>query len=337
MFIPPLNGSLAKATQHYLYERLRDPQRGWCVRRLCYWRCLGVRCVLAHSGPKHAGHTSRTRAPRRGATLSTAQILSTLFLCAAARCHVRCYTPRKRLAVQRVKFEALWRLRECIHDVQGLSLNDDTTTDEELAAFLSCCPNVTELSAFGCGYLTFARASISRFPITSLNASGCLAITNESMKEILHCPLTALDVSGCEAVTDNGLKDISRCPLASLNLSWCSITDNSLKEISRCPLTSLNLLCCSTITNRGLKEVSRCPLTSLDLSFVTGITDEGFKEISRCPLTALDLSYCSITNNGLKEISRCPLSALDVSGCKAITNEAVNDFSRYLPHCTVLH
>ena len=46
-----------------------------------------------------------------------------VFVC-PQRCHVRCYTPRKRLAVLHVKFEALWRLRECIHEVQGLSLSE---------------------------------------------------------------------------------------------------------------------------------------------------------------------------------------------------------------------
>ena len=250
-----------------------------------------------------------------------------VFVCRGG-CHVRCYTPRKRLAVQRVKFEALWRLRECIHEVQGLSLSDCTITDKELAALLPCCPNVSELSTNYCNQLTFACTAISRFPITSLIVCG--PISDQGMKEISRCPLTKLHLSDYKAVTDKGLKELSRCPLTTLRLSWCgAITNKGLKEISRCPLTSLNLMCCSAITENGLKELSRCPLTSLDLSFLNGITDEALKEVSRCPLTSLSLSWCrAITNNGLKELSRCPLTALSVVSCGAITNEGLKEISR---------
>ena len=248
-------------------------------------------------------------------------------------CHVRCYTPRKRLAVQGVKFEALWRLRERIHDVQGLSLNSCTFTDEELAALLPHCPNVSELSTCGCTRLTFACTAISRFPITSLNVCGCAAISDQAMKEISRCPLTTLQLSDCKAVTDKGLKELSRCPLTTLRLSWCgAITNKGLKELSRCPLTTLKVECCNAITDIGLGEISRCPLTSLDLSFLNGVTDEGLKEISRCPLTTLSLSWCSaITTSGLKELSRCPLTALSVASCSAITNEGLKEVSRCLP------
>ena len=92
-------------------------------------------------------------------------------------CHVRCYMPRKGLAVQCVKFEAMWRLRECIHSVEVLSLNECTIIDDELAVLLSCCPNVTELDVVSCPSLTDAcTAAISRCPITSLNISGCSQI-----------------------------------------------------------------------------------------------------------------------------------------------------------------
>ena len=42
-----------------------------------------------------------------------------VFVC-SHECHVRCYMPRKRLAVQRVKFVALRRFRACIHDLLEL-------------------------------------------------------------------------------------------------------------------------------------------------------------------------------------------------------------------------
>ena len=254
-----------------------------------------------------------------------------VFVCPRG-CHVRCYTPRKRLAVQGVKFEALWRLRECIHEVQGLTLIDCAFTDKELAALLPYCPNVSELSTRGCRRLTFACTAISRSPLTSLIVCGG-AISNQGMKEISRCPLATLHLVDCDAVTDKGLKEVSRCPLAELRLSFCgAITNSGLKELSRCPLTALSVACCSAITDHGLKELSRCPLTKLDLSFLNGITDEAFKEISRCPLTSLSLSSCrAITSSGLKELSRCPLTALSVVSCSAITNEALKEVSRCLP------
>ena len=133
-----------------------------------------------------------------------------VFVCRRG-CHLRCYTPRKRLAVKRVKFEAIQRLRACIHNLQGLSIKDSvTTTNDELAALLSFCPNITELGIGNCETLTDAcTTAISRYPITSL------------------------DISDCSALLDSGLKEISRCPIAALNLGWCrGITDAGLKEIS---------------------------------------------------------------------------------------------------------
>ena len=168
-------------------------------------------------------------------------------------CHVRCYTPRKRLAVQRVKFEAMWRLRECIHSVQALSLSVSRTTDDELAALLSCCPNVTGLDVCNCPSLTdTCTTAISRCPITSLNMSGCSKISDRGAKELSRLALTTLSLSKCD-VGDNGLKEISRCPLTALNLRHCAISDNGLKEISRCPLTALDLRHCM-ISDNGLKR-----------------------------------------------------------------------------------
>ena len=259
-----------------------------------------------------------------------------VFLC-RNECHIRCYTPRQQLTVEFATFEGMWRLRDCIRDLQELHLPSSTITNEEFAALLPCCPNVTVLTLYHCKHLTdVCTAAISRCPITSLDM-GFLrkvdAFTDNGLKKISRCPLTTLnigltelDLSGCK-ITDSGLKEISRCPLTKLDLFSCSaITAAGLKEISRCPLTNLNLRLCSAITDDGLKEISRCPLTMLDLG-ATAVTGSGLKEIFQCPLTTLSLHKCDVTDCG-DEISRCPLTKLELSLCGGITTDLYKGISR---------
>ena len=106
-------------------------------------------------------------------------------------CHIRCYTPRKRLTVQGVKFEAVWRLHDYIHHLKELSLISSATISEDgLMKLLSRGTNVTKLDISDCYNLTDACATtLSRLPLNSLNISGCSATTDRGLKEISRCPL----------------------------------------------------------------------------------------------------------------------------------------------------
>ena len=266
------------------------------------------------------------------------KFVDAVFVCRRG-CHIRCYTPRKQLALEHLKFDAVWHLRECIHSVQELSLSECAITGAELTALLSFCPNRLHLPD---------RGAVQSLHVTGLQTKS---IHDHPLKNVSHCALTALDLSRCHSITDSGLKVISCCPLTSLNLSHCYITDLGLKEISQCPLITLTLVQCYKITDVGLKEVSRCPLTTLDACGCIKIDrclkelcccplttlglcgcylrDEDLKEISRCQLTTLDLSKnCSVTGKGLKEISRCPLTTLVLSYCNRVADDGLQEISR---------
>ena len=258
-----------------------------------------------------------------------------VFVCPRG-CHVRCYTPRRQLTVACVKFEALWRLRESIHNLQRLSLSDLAINDDELAALLSCCSNLTELDLNYCRYLTSGcMTAMSRCPITSLKVRGCNGIFDLGLKEISRCSfhnlqqlflrdlfitdaelaallsccpdVTELRTCNCKQLTDACMTAISQCLITSIDLSGCDqISDLGLKKIARCPISTVSLCACTAITNNGLKEISRCPIRAVNLFACTAISDSGLKEISRCPLTALNLRNCiNISDSGLEEISCC--------------------------------
>ena len=169
---------------------------------------------------------------------------------------------RKRLAVEKITFEAMWRLRESIHCLEELSVSDIAIQDDELALLLPCCPNVTRIGISCCHSLTTLKGA-ARCPLTALDLSNCSSIVDGGLKEISHCPLTNLNLSCCFATTDGGMKEISRCPLTTLDLCgwqlhkrlwverdlWLPVARSQRSNLSRC----------RAITDTALKELASLP------------------------------------------------------------------------------
>ena len=156
--------------------------------------------------------------------------------------------------------------------------------------------DVTELY---CSYSISVYGKSYYNQLTSLNASGCSALTS------LNCSknqLASLDVSGCTALTK---LDCNENQLTSLNVSSCT----ALTELS-CrynQLTSLNASGCTALTELDCQDNR---LTSLNVSSCTALTK---LDCSNNKLSSLDL----LQSRTLTELdcSRNKLETLDLSAC----------------------
>ncbi|WP_455773036.1 leucine-rich repeat domain-containing protein [Porphyromonas asaccharolytica] len=136
---------------------------------------------------------------------------------------------------------------------------------------------LTSLNASGCSALTSLNCSKNQ--LASLDLSGCTALTK------LNCysnQLTSLDVSGCTALTK---LDCRYNQLTSLNASGCT----ALTELdcSNNQLSSLDLSQDSALTKL---DCSKNQLSSLDLSQNSTLTE---LDCSRNKLETLNLSACT--------------------------------------------
>ena len=136
---------------------------------------------------------------------------------------------------------------------------------------------LTSLNASGCSALTSLNCSKNQ--LASLDLSGCTALTK------LNCysnQLTNLDVSGCTALTK---LDCRYNQLTSLNASGCT----ALTELdcSNNQLSSLDLSQDSALTKL---DCSKNQLSSLDLSQNSTLTE---LDCSRNKLGTLNLSACT--------------------------------------------
>ena len=155
--------------------------------------------------------------------------------------------------------------------------------------------NVTELSC--------ENYNLDRGQLTSLNASGCTALTKLNCSEN---QLTSLDVSGCTALTT---LSCSENQLTSLDISGC--TALTTLSCSSNQLTSLEVSGCTSLTKLNCWGNK---LTSLDVSGCTALTT---LYCSSNQLTSLDVSGCIALE--FINCERNQLISLDVSGCTALT------------------
>ena len=139
--------------------------------------------------------------------------------------------------------------------------------------------------------------------LTSLNASGCTALTE------LYCSenqLTSLDLSQNTALT--------KLVCSSNQLTSLDLSQNTALTTLNCSenrLTSLDVSGCTALTEL---YCSYNQLTSLDVSGCTALTE---LDCSNNKLTSLDVTDCtSLTKLNCKSNQ---LTSLDVSGCTALT------------------
>lgn len=199
---------------------------------------------------------------------------------------------------------------------------------------------------------------LSSHPLTSLNLTGS-QVSDNDLSHLGGLPLTDLNLSCCLTLTDTGLQHLIRLSLATLNLNWCSLlSDNGLRHLANMPLTKLSLSHCTNITNGGLQHLTLMPLTTLSLSGCYCITDEGLQTLTNLPLTnldvsgclrlldislsrfrlkSLDISKCFLTDAGLQSLSQSSpaLTSLSVSHCQGITDAGLSTLAQ-LP-LTLLH
>ena len=177
---------------------------------------------------------------------------------------------------------------------QTVTIRGDVTT------LYSRYNQLTSLNASGCTALTELDCCSNQ--LTSLDVSGCTALTT------LSCwsnQLTSLNVSGCTALTK---LDCYQNQLTSLDVSDCSAL--IALECYSNQLTNLNVSGCSALTTLDCRYNQ---LTSLDVSGCSALTELSCESNQ---LTSLDVSGCSALTN--LECRENKLTNLDVSGCTAL-------------------
>jgi hypothetical protein len=126
--------------------------------------------------------------------------------------------------------------------------------------FLFCFPEMTSLKNVTLKQLPLLKDWVSQLAeipsLTALNLSECKEITEESFKLLSKntAKLISLDVSGCINVTDNTISHFKQMPLRDLNLCGCvQLTDESLFHLLEMNLlTTLKLPGKSQITKEGV-------------------------------------------------------------------------------------
>ncbi|GJS95124.1 leucine-rich repeat, cysteine-containing subtype protein [Tanacetum coccineum] len=147
--------------------------------------------------------------------------------------------------------------------------------------------------------------------------------------------LQELDFTGCLSVTNESLKAIGESnSFLNLNMRGCLISDLGLEYIANGNLkNSLEMLFlgeCDRISDLGVDSIVRsCKnLQELDLSGCLSITDESLKAIGESnSLLILNLSDCLITDMGLEYLAdgnlMNSLTGLDLSGCDRISDDGI--------------
>ena len=210
-----------------------------------------------------------------------------------------------------------------LKDVRILNLTRcNIITNDSIQSLVKNCPDLIELSVFGCNKLTSTSIfSISHFKhlrsLSLARMSHC--VTDVSLAEILNnCEhLCELNIARCRTLTNATLDLLSKVATRFTLLDFTTL--NSFKESSLCNFfsncTSLQILYlsfCSGVTDEVLLTISRAckQMKKLYLSRQESVTDVGTTAIANSLnlLEVLNLSRnVKITDKTLHALAKsCP-------------------------------
>ena len=124
--------------------------------------------------------------------------------------------------------------------------------------------------------------------LTGLQLAGLDWVTDTLLSH-LPSSLTSLDLTGCPALTDEGVAAVGRrCPnLTSLSLARCKVTDTGLASLGRAELAAtlleLRLDGCRAITDQGVEQLlAGCSaLQILLLHRCPGVTEQAREQLEQ--------------------------------------------------------
>jgi len=212
------------------------------------------------------------------------------------------------------------------------------TSDAAMCAALAKCSRALHISLAdsNAGDHTLAVLGRDCEALQSVDAMGCIAITNEGIKELAtgSPQLTSINLSDCHLVSDSGLAYLGECcpELLTISLRHCGqISDDGLGWLAEdCPkLEVLNLMGCADISDVGCLALARhCPaLQSVNLSGCN-ISDAAVVQLAdQCrDLMAVDVSRCSqITDVSLRALGKNStlLESLFLQSCSQVTDQGL--------------
>lgn len=180
--------------------------------------------------------------------------------------------------------------------------------------------------------------------LTSVNISGCVAITERGIAELTRLAnLQHLEIPWCLKVTDQAMVSLSCIPnIKTLNLSGCQL----IHEQGICALSSLVFLETLNLLNTGYSnpcvsdDVLYClaplvNLTSLSIGGMqlenTRVTDNAMAMISahHPKLKTLCLMWLDISDAGVDALmTLTDLRSLSLRGCSRVTQSSLPNISK---------
>jgi len=167
--------------------------------------------------------------------------------------------------------------------------------------------------------------------IHSLDATGCVEITDEVLMQIAKNPhIKTLVLEKCKSLADEDVMGLADSNITHLNLNFCKkLTDKSIRKLAKSmPLVILKLQDCKNLTDRSLSALaSNQTLVGLDARDCKSLTHAGIKSLARNKnLRRLKLSYFhdSLIDEGIIDLAKkAKLTHLELYSCKNLSDRSV--------------